>query len=40
LRDDRLVYLAVDHHFFELQEEPAFRRLAREVGLLDVLEGG
>lgn len=40
LRDDRLVYLAVDHHFFELHEDPAFRRLAREVGLLDVLQGG
>lgn len=40
LRDDRLVYLVVDHHFFELHDEPAFRKLAGEVGLLDVLQGG
>jgi DNA-binding winged helix-turn-helix (wHTH) protein/tetratricopeptide (TPR) repeat protein len=39
LRDDRLVYLVVDHHFAELHEEPAFRGLAGEAGLLDVLQG-
>lgn len=38
VRDDRLVYLAVDVHFLELHDDLEFRDYARRVGLLDVLE--
>lgn len=38
VRDDRLVYLAVDVHFLELHEDPDFQTYARRVGLLDGLE--
>ena len=37
-RDDRLVYLAVDPHFRELQSEPAFRAVAERVGLLELFD--
>jgi DNA-binding winged helix-turn-helix (wHTH) protein/tetratricopeptide (TPR) repeat protein/TolB-like protein len=37
LRDDRLIYLAVDVHFRELHGDPGFRAIARDVGLLDIL---
>lgn len=38
VRDDRLVYLAVDPHFLELHGDSSFRELAGKVGLLDVLD--
>lgn len=37
VRDDRLVYLAVDSHFTELHADDEFRACAERVGLLDVL---
>jgi tetratricopeptide (TPR) repeat protein len=40
VRDDRLVYLAVDPHFRELHGDPAFRAYADRVGVLDVLRAG
>ena len=40
VRDDRLVYLAVDPHFRELHGDPEFRAYADRVGVLDVLRAG
>lgn len=37
VRDDRLVYLAVDAHFLELHDDADFRAYVERVGLLDVL---
>ncbi len=36
--DDRLVYLALDVHFLELHEDPEFRRIAEQAGVLEVLD--
>lgn len=38
VRDDRLVYLAVDGHFFELHGDSEFRAYAEQVGVLDILQ--
>lgn len=35
--DDRLVYLAVDHHFRELHGDPRFEQIADTVGVLDTI---
>jgi serine/threonine-protein kinase len=38
VRDDRLVYLAVDAHFRELHRDPEFRIRGEKVGLLELLD--
>jgi hypothetical protein len=38
VRDDRLVYLAVDAHFRELHGDPEFRIRGEKVGLLELLD--
>lgn len=37
VRDDRLVYLAVDRHFHDLYQHPKFRDAAARIGVLDLI---